>query len=110
MDDATLKTIIGVVGVVGGALIGEFVAAYNAKQKLKEIQINHSHQLHETYLNNAREYTSSVYVPLSMAVTNLSREYLKFRKTITNETSEDSSETHFKEKIKLFILNPAVRC
>jgi len=58
MDDATLK-IICVVGVVGGALIGGFVAAYNAKQKLKEIQINHSHQLHETYLNNASEMKGS---------------------------------------------------
>lgn len=56
MDDTTLKAIIGVVGVIGGTLIGGFVAAYNARQKLKEIEVNHSHQLHENYLNNAREY------------------------------------------------------
>jgi len=103
MDETTLKAIIGVVGVIGGALIGGFIAAYNAKQKLKEIQINHSHQLHETYLNNAREYTNSVYVPLSMAITNLSREYLKFRKTIIDGTSEERSEILIKNQIAKFI-------
>ncbi len=103
MDDATLKTIIGVVGVIGGALIGGFVAAYNARLKLKEIEVNHSHQLHENYLNNAREYTGSVYVPLSMAITNLSREYLKFRKTITNESAEEIHKDSFKEQITLFL-------
>ena len=103
MDDATIKTIIGVVGVIGGALIGGFVAAYNARQKLKEIQVNHSHQLHENYLNNAREYTGAVYVPLSMAVTSISREYLKFRKTITGESSDDNAKTQFREHITLFI-------
>ena len=87
MNDATIKAIIGVVGIIGGALVGGFVAAYNARQKLKEIQINHSHQIHENYLNNAREYTGSVYVPLSTAVTSLSREYFEFRKTITSESS-----------------------
>ena len=103
MDDATLKAIIGVVGVIGGALIGGFVAAYNARQKLKEIQVNHSHQLHENYLNNARQYTESVYVPLSMAVTNISREYLEFRKCITNESLESEDKINFKQQIDQFV-------
>ena len=52
MDETTIKALIGLAGIIGGAVIGGLVAAYNAGQKLKELQITHSHQLHENYLIN----------------------------------------------------------
>lgn len=79
LEPNTIKAIIGLTGVIGGAIIGGFVAAYNAKQKIKEIEIQHSHQLHENYLSNAREYMQSVYIPISIELTNLSQAYLNLK-------------------------------
>lgn len=103
MDETTIKALIGLIGIIGGALIGGFVAAYNASQKLKELQITHSHQLHENYLKNAREYTESVYAPLSIAITSLSLAYMKFRKTNSTESEENPERNNFRSEINVFI-------
>jgi hypothetical protein len=78
-EPETLNALIGTGGVIGGAIIGCAVAAYNVRHKIKEIEIRHSHQLHENYLKNAREYLESVYVPISVELANLQRAYFTFR-------------------------------
>lgn len=66
-------------GAVLGALIAAITAAYSSRQKIREIVLHHEQQIHNKYLSNAREYTNSVYLPLNIALTNLSEAYQSFR-------------------------------
>ena len=95
IDPTTLKAIIGLAGVVGGAVIGGAFAAYNARQKIKEVEVRHSHQLHENYLKNAREYLESVYVPISIELTKLQRAYFNFRSNLALGMSEIEARDEF---------------
>ena len=102
MDPTTLKTVIGLVGVVGGAIIGGLFAAYNARQKLREIEVQHSHQLHENYLKNARCYIKSVYIPISIEQSKLSRAYFSYRKSLAAGDDDNLSKNQFIEDISSY--------
>ena len=102
LDPTTIKALIGFAGVIGGAIIGGAVAAYNARHKVKEIEVRHSHQLHENYLKNAREYLESVYVPISIELTKLSRSYLSYRTALARDGSEQEARAQFSEAVLVY--------
>ena len=92
MDDGTIKALIGGVAALVGGLIGAFVAAFNARQKIRQLELTHAHTLQETYLANARRYTESIYVPISLSITKLSTAYYAFRKNLSPDDALSDEE------------------
>jgi len=60
--------IVAASGLAAGAIVTAIAAAYSARQKIKEVELTYQQRLRETYLTNARQYTNSLYVPLSIAL------------------------------------------
>jgi hypothetical protein len=75
MEGNVWKIVIGSIGVIAGALITALASAYAARQKIRELEVSYEQKLRENYLTNARQYTISVYVPLSIAVLKLFEQY-----------------------------------
>ena len=104
MDDGTIKALIGGAAALAGGLIGTFVAAFNAKQKIKELELAHSHALQETYLTNARQYIKTIYVPISLSLTKLSMAYYDFRKhNSPDDALSDEERDVFKSAMTDFV-------
>ncbi|MFE1994120.1 hypothetical protein [Streptomyces parvulus] len=69
---AALGTLFGVVVTVVGSI-------YAANKKVKELELTYQQKLQEAYLQNARAYLESVYLPLHVAVSKLAAAYEAFR-------------------------------
>ena len=82
MSETYAKILIAVVS--GGlALIGTLlVARSNAQLKIREVVLTYEQKLQDSYLKNARKYTGSVYVPLSVAVESLRSSYESYRSAV----------------------------
>ncbi|MGK3206863.1 hypothetical protein [Amycolatopsis sp. MEPSY49] len=74
-----LTALIAAGGVVVGALLAAAGAIYTAKKKAQELDITYSQRLRDSYLENARSYLHSVYLPVHLALARLMMEYRKFR-------------------------------
>jgi len=97
MDITDPKVIAAIAGVIG-ALLGFLGKAVSSRQKINEINSAYSNKLHERYLESAKDYTKSVYVPISISLSNLNHAFLIFR--------ADNSEVNLKglkDSIDLFI-------
>lgn len=104
MDDSTIKALIGGGAALAGGLIGAFIAAFNAKQKIKELEVAHSHVLQETYLANARKHTEEIYLPISLSLTKLSTAYYDFRKNNSpDDALSDEERDAFKSAMTDFV-------
>ncbi len=64
-----------------GAIFAGVVNAYAARLKVKEIELSYLYRLRYGYLDNARKMTGEVYVPISVALTNLFKGYERFAAT-----------------------------
>lgn len=71
-------SIAGVAGILG-AVIGGFFKTLSSKQKILELNQNYNQKLQDNYLEKAREYTESVYAPLSIALAKLSYGFRKYQ-------------------------------
>jgi hypothetical protein len=66
-------------GVVVTAVAAAIATAYTANKKVREVELSYAQRLQDSYLNNAREYLQSVYLPLHLAVTDLVEAHRDFR-------------------------------
>jgi ABC-type uncharacterized transport system ATPase subunit len=74
-DDNWVRAVVGIGVAALGAIIAGVVNAYAAKLKIKEIELNYRYKLRDGYLDNARKLTGEVYIPISVALTNLLKGY-----------------------------------
>lgn len=67
----------------GAAIIAAFVTAasssYVARRKVTELQLSNSFELAKQYLESARNYTQSVYLPLAIEVYKLQDAFLTYK-------------------------------
>lgn len=97
MDFTDPKIIAGVSGIFG-ALLGVLGKAISSRQKIREINSVYGNKLQERYLEAAKDYTTSVYVPMSISLSNLNHSFLIYRA----DSSEENINS-FKEEIDVFV-------
>ncbi|QDO85191.1 hypothetical protein FM037_20560 [Shewanella psychropiezotolerans] len=85
-DTKVITTLIAGLAGILGAIIGGYFKASSSKQKIIELNQNYNQKLQDNYLEKAREYTESVYAPLSIGLAKLSYGFRKYR---TNTGSEN---------------------
>ena len=89
MESTVITALIAAsAAIFGGAIAG--IASYmNTRHKIRELEIAGSQKLRENYLQNAREYTQTIYVPLTLAMSKLSDAYSVFnRNPLTSGTND----------------------
>jgi len=98
MNPTILTPLIAAAALIVGACLTTLVSAYAARQKIKEIELTYLQKIREDYLANARLYTNGVYVPISIALSDLLKQYFEFRTYIdfTNETVDEQYELEFR--------------
>lgn len=64
---------------IAAALVTALSAAYVARRKVAELQLTNSFELAKQYLESARNYTQSVYLPLSIYIYNLHDAFLAYQ-------------------------------
>ncbi len=92
MEHIDSKIIVGVIAAlsaIGGAIITGFFKTLSSKQKVEEVKEAYMQRLQDNYLENAREYTESLYVPLSILLSSLT---YKFRELRAEKGSEGEKE------------------
>ncbi len=82
---AALGAVVGVVITVSGTI-------YAAKKKTEEIELVYVQRLRDRYLDNARAYLESIYVPLHLALAHLTASYRTFRSHINFDAQEAPRE------------------
>jgi hypothetical protein len=65
---------------------------YGSRTRIREVLLTYHQKLHEEYLATARQYTESIYVPLGMALTNLSAAFRNFRDSLDPKTRAATRE------------------
>jgi hypothetical protein len=100
-DTKVITTIIAAVAGILGAIVGGYFKASSAKQKILELNQNYNQKLQDNYLEKAREYTESVYAPLSIALAKLSYGFRSYRTNIGGE-NDDELVTEFSASITEF--------
>ena len=71
MEASAINAIIAASAAILGGFIAATASLLNTRHKLKEMELAASQKLRENYLQNAREYTKGIYVPLSLSVSRL---------------------------------------
>lgn len=74
-----LTALIAALGIVLGAVATGIFSIVAAGRKVREIEVTYQQRLQENYLENARVYTRSVYMPLATALTKLSAAFQEYR-------------------------------
>jgi len=87
------------VAAIIGAAIGAYSKAVSSKHKILELRESYENRLQDNYLENARKYTESVYAPMSIALSELTYEFRKFR---ARKESDSESKHDFSEAIQRF--------
>jgi hypothetical protein len=107
MSSGTLTAIIAAAAVVLGALLTAASATYSASRKTAELRLTYAQQLQEGYLQNARQYLSSVYMPINISLYDFQRAYADFRESLTEDDSQVRSARRatFNDKIESFVQN-----
>jgi hypothetical protein len=105
MDSTILTALIAAGGVVVGALLAALASTYAASRKTAEIELSYFHKLRDTYLENARQFMGTIYVPLNIQLTALSKAYYQFRNHIDFEkgTAPDTELRNFRSACGDFI-------
>lgn len=103
-----LTALIAALAVVLGASATAVATVVSANRKVREVEISYLQRLQESYLDNARAYTNSVYVPLAVTLTRLSASFETFRVEIeAGDNDTDAMSTmggaidRFAEEIKV---------
>jgi hypothetical protein len=80
METTVINALIaGSAAVVGGVIAGS--ASYmNTRHKIRELEVAASQKLRENYLQNARDYTNAIYLPLTLAMSKLPDAHSAFRR------------------------------
>lgn len=92
--------------IAGGAAIlaaavTAYASAYAARRKVAELRLSNSFELAKQYLESARNYTETVYFPLSIRIYKLHSEFLTFK--AADEKQAESSKSLFANNCEVFI-------
>lgn len=98
MEPAIVTAIITAIAAVAGGVITAFASHLNTRHKIREIELTASQKLREHYLQNAREYTHGIYIPLTLAISSIADAYNEFER---NKGAAASIES-FREAIDRF--------
>src|SRR5215475_11954820 len=77
-DDNWIRALVTIGAAALGAILAGLVNAYAARQKVKEVELSYIYKLRDGYLDNARKMAGDVYIPISIALTNLFKGYERF--------------------------------
>jgi len=104
METGVLIALIGVVGVIFGALITAIVQYLSSKQKLEELQISYSQKIYKKSIESARNNLEDLYLPLYQEMSSLLYHYTKYRNAcrIAESLNKDRKE-EVKEDLGEFI-------
>jgi hypothetical protein len=83
MDPKIVTALLTALAAIVGAIIGGLAKGYVSRQKRRELELEYEKRLQAGYLENARTYLSSVYVPLAILVTKLNTAYQAYRSDLT---------------------------
>jgi hypothetical protein len=97
---AWLTPVIAGAAAILAATVTALAGAYAAKRKAAELKLSNSFDLAKQYLESARNYTETVYMPLSISVYKLYSDYLTFKAADANRA--DAAETLFREACYTF--------
>lgn len=100
LDPKLLAGIIAAIAGIVGAALGAFAKGYSSRQKLKELEFDYERRLNEGYIERAREYLSSVYLPLSISLTKLNSAFISFREKPTVQAEQNRFKASIKEFVK----------
>ncbi len=76
---AWVTPVIAAGAAIAAALVTALSSAYIARRRVTELQLSNSFELAKQYLESARNYTQSVYLPLSIQVYNLQDAFLAYK-------------------------------
>ena len=79
MDPKIITGIVAAISAIIAAFTTAIVTGFSARQKLQELRFQYETRLKDGYLEKAREYTSKLYVPLSIALASLGFAFQQFR-------------------------------
>ena len=99
MEDRTIITITALAFTAITGVLTAIFTYYTSRQKLKEMEFEYERRLIEGYLEKAREYLSSVYIPLSISLSKLNSAFISFREN----SDVKAEESRFKEAVKIFV-------
>lgn len=102
METTSLNALIGAVAGIVGGLIGAIATWLTGRTKLRHLQIEYEHKLQEKYLENARQYTNGIYVPLSIALSRLSSAF-----QVLQRYADAESGTLPADRAEAFTINAA---
>ena len=92
LDDNMLKLLIGIGSAAIAAILTQLATAYSANRRIKEVELVYQQKLRDSYLENARKVTGEVYLPISIALTQLSNSYAKFKISIDFEAETSPAD------------------
>ncbi len=106
MDDNLVKIAVGILAAIGGAIAAGLANAYVAKQKIREVELSYIYKLRDGYLENARKAVKDVYLPLSIALTELRNEYDTFRQKIDfdTKTADAAAKVSFRSVCEKYLM------
>lgn len=79
METEVLIALIGVMGVIFGALMTGIIQYISSKQKLDELRISYSQKTYEKLIESARNHLDDLYLPLYQEISSLLYHYTKYR-------------------------------
>lgn len=88
MDPKIITGLIAAGSALAGAVITAIAKGYTSRQKLIELRFEYENRLKAGYLEKAREYTTGVYVPLSISLAKLGFSYQNFRASTGDNQAE----------------------
>ena len=100
MDPKIITGIVAAISAIIAAVITAVATGFSARQKRQELRFQYETRLKEGYLEKAREYTSKLYVPLSIALASLGFAFQRFR---SSNMDLNVKTNQLKEAIKEFL-------
>ncbi|GAA0447849.1 hypothetical protein Ade02nite_60380 [Paractinoplanes deccanensis] len=97
-----LTAVIAGAAAVLGAAVTATASVIAANRKVREIEVAYRQKLRESYLENARKYTESVYVPIAVALTKLTGAFDQYRVHRDAKSHDAEALTAFKEAMADF--------
>ena len=104
MENEVLIALIGVIGVIFGALITAIIQYLSSKHKLKELEISYSQKTYERLIESARNHLDDLYLPLYKEISSLLYHYTKYRNICKiTEDPDQEGQQEVREALKKFL-------
>ncbi len=107
MNVSITTALIGLGGVIFGAIAAFSASYFQSKSRLKELEIQYEHNLKNKYLENARNHINDLYIPLNITLSKIYHSYIEFRdlsRIHNNEmvTTVEAAYENFKESFSRY--------